>query len=148
MQTIKTTWAELAEHTPRVQADFVRLTELDAYGFDGEIVTLMIKHDVFPQTFVISGTLEASEDNDVYVLRDQVQEVVRDMLRNSMRIYEDVAELDKRKDALLEHADAIKLDSDMLAKIESGEWTIDDAKQHTKTKISEILADKETPCSL
>ena len=130
---IKTTWGTLAHKTGNAGVDYIAVRHLGKYGFDDAIIRDMIKFDIFPQVYLVTG--------ETYVLRaDIFGKVVRKLLSNSMIIYQGVADADEMREKIKAATEDLLLDDDTVAKLTSGEWTLDQAREHSKT----VLAQRET----
>ena len=91
--TIVITPALLAKNN-LTRADLVKIEALGEYGFDNEIIQLMIAYEIMPQTF--------SLNKKIYVIRKEVQQVLNSILHNTMVMYDMV----EKKDELVAEATA------------------------------------------
>ena len=103
-----------------VPGGLITIEQLGMYGFDQEIMDGMIRYEIFPPVFMVNGT--------DYVSGAEVFTVVRQLLRNSIRLYEAVEESEKRsaeaKDLL--ETGAVKLKESDFCRMEAGEITLTD----------------------
>lgn len=112
--TIKTTWAELLKHTGRTGKDMVSVPNLHMYGFDAEILNLMVACDILPQTYLIVG--------EVYVAKSDIMNLINTLLKNELRIYRDHV----RVDALAAQIEKelkdnnVRLSPEVLADVQAG----------------------------
>lgn len=129
--TIKTTWAEIKAKTGRDGVEFIAVTALGKYGFTAQIVLDMIKYEIFPQAFQVCG--------EVYVIREHIfGQVVRKLLENSMVLYTSVAEADEITEKVQAAMEDVVLDEEAVAKLDSGEWTMD----YVRERSAKLLAEK------
>ena len=128
---ISTTWGEIKKRLGREGIEFIQVRDLGKYGFTDAIVTDMVKFDIFPQAYVVCGAY--------YVLRDEIfGQVVRKLLENSMAIYQAVQDKDQVLEAVKAAMEDVVMDEEAIAKLASGEWTMDQVRERSKA----ILADR------
>lgn len=137
--TIKATWAEIRKMTGREGVEFIAIPALGKYGYTTEIVADMQRFDIFPQSFLVAG--------EYYVLRDQIfGEVTRKLLENSMVLYDAAQKAEDVKRLVHETLQDVVLDEESTAKLASGEWTMDQAREHSKRIQAEKATEtQETP---
>lgn len=122
--TIKTTFAELRKHGIN---DWCLLENLPSQGYDEDIVNLMIKYEIFPQTFLVAG--------QIYISKAAINLVTNKLLRTQMHMYETVETLNEAKAAAIKYLEEnkIRLDADDLEAISNGTKTlaqiVDERKQ-------------------
>lgn len=113
--TIQATFTELKKHGIKS----VRMvSELGKYGMDVEIINLMVKYDIFPQTYLIR--------KDVYVSESDVVVLVNRLLLTNMRLYKIRENLDEAKAEAFKYIEdnKIKITDEDLAAIEGGYKTL------------------------
>lgn len=136
--TIKTTWAEIKAQINREGVEFIAISALGKYGFTTEIVSDMHEFGILPQTYLVCG--------ETYVLREQLFDgVVRKLLENSMFLYRSVEEGEARKRKIAEAMEEIVLDPEAVAKLASGEWTMDYVRERSAKLIQERQVTEEVP---
>lgn len=140
--TIKTSFAELKKHGIE---DACLLENLQ--GYDSDIINLMIKHDIFPQTFYILG--------QIYVSRAHINLVTNRLLRTQMHMYETMENLEDAKAKAIKYLEdnKIKLDENDVIDIASGRKTlsqiVDERTQathgtQTNNEVEHVDATNET----
>ena len=109
-----------------VPGGLIAIEQLGMYGFDQEIMDGMIRYEIFPSVFTINGT--------DYVSGAEVFQVVRQLLRNSIRLYEAVDETEKRTAEAKEllESGAVKLKESDFQRMEAGEITLTELIQEKK----------------
>lgn len=135
--TIKTTWSEIERKIGRVGIDFISVESLGKYGFTDQIINDMIRFEIFPQAYLVTGA--------VYVLREEIfGSVVRKLLENSMAIYQNVQDLDEARAKVKEAMEDVVMDEEAVAKLASGEWTMDQVRERSAVILAEHAATNET----
>lgn len=135
--TIKTTWSEIEREIGRVGIDFISVESLGKYGFTDQIIDDMIRFEIFPQAYLVTGA--------VYVLREEIfGSVVRKLLENSMAIYQNVQDLDEARAKIKDAMEDVVMDEEAVAKLASGEWTMDQVRERSATLLAERAATNET----
>lgn len=135
--TIKTTWAEIEREINRVGIDFISVESLGKYGFTDQIVNDMIRFDIFPQAYLVTGA--------TYVLREEIfGVVVRKLLENSLAIYQNVQDLDEARAKVKTSMEDVVMDEEAMAKLASGEWTMDQVRERSAAILAERAAANET----
>jgi hypothetical protein len=109
-----------------IPGGLIAIEQLGMYGFDQEIMDGMIRYEIFPPVFVVNGT--------DYVSGAEVFQVVRQLLRNSIRLYEAVDESEKRTAEAKEllESGAVKLKESDFQRMEAGEITLTELIQEKK----------------
>jgi hypothetical protein len=112
---LEVTGDEILEAVP---GGLVAIEQLGMYGFDQEIMDGMVKYEIFPAVYTINGA--------DYVSGAEVFTVVRQLLRNSIRLYETVDESEKRTREAKEllESNSVKLKESDFRRLESGEITL------------------------
>lgn len=132
---IVTTWKEIKRRLGREGIEFIQVRDLGKYGFDDDIVVAMGKHDIFPQVYVVSG--------GYYVLREEIfGVVVYKLLKNSMDIYQAVEDKDTAVAAVRAAMEDVVMDEEAIAKLASGEWTMDQVRERSAGIIAERKANE------
>lgn len=135
--TIKTTWSEIEREIGRVGIDFISVESLGKYGFTDQIINDMIRFEIFPQVYLVTGA--------VYVLREEIfGAVVRKLLENSMAIYQNVQDLDEARAKIKGAMEDVVMDEEAVAKLASGEWTMDQVRERSAAILAERAATNET----
>lgn len=135
--TIKTTWAEIEREIGRVGIDFISVESLGKYGFTDQIINDMIKFEIFPQAYLVTGA--------VYVMREEIfGAVVRKLLENSMAIYQNVQDLDEARAKIKDAMEDVVMDEEAAAKLASGEWTMDQVRERSAAILAERATMKES----
>ena len=113
--TIKITTQEARQHGIDLGRDAIAVENLGNYGFDSELINSMVKFEIFPQTYMHTGR--------VIVLRREIMQVVNQLLRNSMKVYEAVEESDriKKEAAELIESNTVALTAEDQERISKGE---------------------------
>lgn len=113
--TIKTTFSELRKHGID---DWCLLENLGTVGYDETIISLMVKYDIFPQTFLVSGQL--------YVSKSAINMVTNKLLRTQMLMYEAMDTLEDAKTKAVEYLEKnkVKLSETELEDIVAGRRTL------------------------
>lgn len=130
MATIKTTWRELRNNAKLLPKDVVAVQHLNRYGFDDEIINGLIKYDLFPQSFHILGV--------TYVRISAVLQIIHGLVRNSLRIYADVAAADEaetRARELIEQA-SVRITPEDIEQMRAGTLTLEELAARTNTDTS------------
>lgn len=113
----------------------IRLDNLGYVGFDNEIVEGMLKYDIFPDLIEYR--------HDIYVRKDDIFAVVRQLLKNSLRLYEAVESVDNHVEKMAtELASAVPLSAEDLAKVQAGEMTMSDLIR-SKQSVAEVVVDDD-----
>lgn len=134
--TIKTTWPEIKRHMGRLGIDFISVEHLGKYGFTDQIINDMIRFEIFPQAYLVTGA--------VYVLREDIfGSVVRKLLENSMAVYKHVQDLDEARAKIKEAMEDVVMDEEAVAKLASGEWTMDKVRERSAGILAERAATNE-----
>lgn len=130
---IVTSWKEIKKRLGREGIEFIQVGDLGKYGFDDQIVTAMVKFDIFPQAYIVCG--------GCYVLRDEIfGMVVNKLLRNSMDIYQAVEDKDNAIAAVRAAMEDVVMDEEAIAKLASGEWTMDQVRERSAVILAERAA--------
>lgn len=134
--TIKTTWPEIKHHMGRLGIDFISVEHLGKYGFTDQIINDMVTFDIFPQLYKVCGA--------IYVLREDIfGSVVRKLLENSMAVYKHVQDLDEARAKIKEVMEDVIMDEEAVAKLASGEWTMDQVRERSQALLAERAATNE-----
>lgn len=134
--TIKTTWSEIKRHMGRLGIDFISVEHLGKYGFTDQIINDMIRFEIFPQAYLVTGA--------VYVLREDIfGSVVRKLLENSMAVYKHVQDLDEARAKIKDAMEDVVMDEEAVAKLASGEWTMDQVRERSAGILAERAATNE-----
>jgi hypothetical protein len=132
---IVTTWKEIKRRTGRDGIEFIQVRDLGKYGFYDDIVIAMGKYDIFPQVYVVSG--------GYYVMREEIfGVVVRNLLKNAMNIYQAVENKDASVAAVRAAMEDVVMDEEAVAKLASGEWTMDQVRERSAGIIAERKANE------
>lgn len=135
--TIKTTWAEIEREINRVGIDFISVESLGKYGFTDQIVNDMIRFDIFPQAYLVTGA--------TYVLREEIfGAVVRKLLENSLAIYQNVQDMDEARAKIKASMEDVVMDEEAVAKLASGEWTMNQVRERSQTILTDRIAADHT----